>query len=38
MSGYLSWNCDFCGKAALVVSSSGVVYCSVCGKSDGHLA
>ena len=26
----LNWNCDFCGKSCIVVSSAGVVYCSYC--------
>lgn len=31
----LAWNCDYCGKSALVVSQSGVIYCSACGLTNG---
>jgi len=33
----LNWNCDFCGKSCIVVSSAGVVYCSYCRMSYGSI-
>jgi hypothetical protein len=31
----LSWPCEYCGKAALMVGPGGIIFCSACGMSDG---
>lgn len=33
----LNHSCDFCGKADLVVSEAGIVYCYACKKSYGRF-
>ena len=33
----LSWNCDFCGKAGIIVSQAGILYCKYCRKSYGEV-
>lgn len=32
----MCWNCDFCGKSGIVVSSAGILYCKWCRKSYGE--
>ncbi len=38
MTTYLSLNCDHCGKPSLIISQSGVIYCSSCSYSYGESA
>ncbi len=33
---HLNWNCDFCGKAMLIISFAGIVYCENCRMSYGE--
>ena len=36
MRAKLSWNCDFCGKAEIVMSTAGILYCNNCRMSYGE--
>jgi len=36
MTAELAWNCDFCGKAGIIMSSAGILYCKWCRKSYGE--
>lgn len=37
MEATLGWNCDFCGKPCIVLSSSNVLYCENCKMSYGEV-
>lgn len=36
MGASLCWNCDFCGKAEIIVSQAGILYCAYCRRSYGE--
>lgn len=36
MNASLCWNCDFCGKPGITVSSAGILYCQFCRMSYGE--